>query len=235
MAGIDTIILLLSRPWFLRFNGLAAIVKRTRVKICGITSGADARVAVAAGADAIGLVFYPQSPRAVSIEQAVAICAELPPFVTIVALTVDAGQAQLEKIIEALPTAVLQFHGDETPQYCNSFCRPYIKALRMRDGIDTLAESERYAQAQALLLDTYQPGKPGGTGARFDWDMIPAVLRHRIILAGGLTAGNIERAISSVSPYAVDVSGGVEASPGIKDADKINEFIGNASRASSVE
>jgi phosphoribosylanthranilate isomerase len=210
---------------------VAAVVKRTRVKICGITRPEDAIAAVAAGVDAIGLNFYAPSPRAITLEQAVAICAQLPPFVTVVALTVNAPRAQIEQILNALPACVLQFHGDETASQCESFARPYIKAVRMRDGIDVLGELERFASAQALLLDTYQPNVPGGTGEIFDWHKIPSGVGQRIILAGGLNPGNIEEAVRVTAPYAVDVSGGVELAPGLKDVTKINEFIGNVIRA----
>jgi phosphoribosylanthranilate isomerase len=214
---------------------LIAIVKRTRIKICGITRPEDARAAVDAGADAIGLVFYAPSPRSVTLEQAREICAVIPPFVTIVALTVNADKALLQEIIGALPVSLLQFHGDEEPEHCKAFSVPYIKALRMSDGVDVVAECERFSSALALLLDAYQPGKPGGTGESFDWDRVPRDVGPGIILAGGLTPGNVEQAIERVSPYAVDVSGGVEVAPGIKDVFKINEFIGNASRAIPVE
>jgi phosphoribosylanthranilate isomerase len=214
---------------------LIVIVKRTRIKICGITRPEDASAAVEAGADAIGLVFYAPSSRSVTLDQAREICAHIPPFVTIVALTVNADNALLQEITGSLPVSLLQFHGDETPGHCEAYSVPYIKALRMKDGVDVVAECGRFSSALALLLDAYQPGRPGGTGETFDWDMIPASVRTRIILAGGLTPGNIQQAIQQVSPYAVDVSGGVEASPGIKDVFKINEFIGNASRAIPVE
>jgi phosphoribosylanthranilate isomerase len=214
---------------------LIVIVKRTRIKICGITRPEDASAAVDAGADAIGLVFYEPSARSVTLEQARAICAVVPPFVTIVALTVNADKTSLEEIIAALPVTLLQFHGDEKPEHCEAFSVPYIKALRMSDGVDVVAERERFSSALALLLDAYQPGKPGGTGESFDWDRVPGAVGPHIILAGGLTAGNVEQAIQQVSPYAVDVSGGVEASPGIKDVLKINEFIGNASRGIALE
>jgi phosphoribosylanthranilate isomerase len=227
--------LLLLAACFSSSYRLIAIVKRTRIKICGITRPEDARAAVDAGADAIGLVFYASSPRSVTLEQAQAICAVIPPFVTIVALTVNADKALLQEIIGALPVSLLQFHGDEEPEHCEAFSIPYIKALRMSDGLDVVAECERFSSALALLLDAYQPGKPGGTGESFDWGRVPGSIGPGIILAGGLTPGNVEQAIERVSPYAVDVSGGVEESPGIKDVFKINEFIGNASRVIPLE
>lgn len=211
------------------------IVTRTRVKICGITSAVDARKAVDAGADAIGLVFYDASPRAVSLDQAREICLAIPPFVSIVALTVDAPRQKLENIIEALPVSLLQFHGDESSDFCESFKLPYIKALRMSEDADIAEQLERYASAKALLLDAYRKGVPGGTGEVFDWQRIPQALSQRIILAGGLNGANVADAIASVGPYAVDVSGGVEASPGVKDGDRIIEFIGSVARADCLE
>lgn len=196
-----------------------------RSKICGITRIEDALVAVEAGADAIGLVFYAQSPRAVSVRQAQAILAALPPFVTTVGLFVDRPRGELEAILEAVPLDLLQFHGDEPPAACEGFARPYIKALRVRPGDDVAARAERYGNAAGILLDTYVPGIPGGTGAAFDWSLVPRGLSKPIILAGGLTPENVREAIERVRPYAVDVSGGVEAGKGIKDAQKIRAFV----------
>lgn len=191
--------------------------------------------AVEAGADAVGLVFYAASPRAISVSQAINVCAQLPPFISIVALTVNAEKTLIEEIVRALPSCILQFHGDESPRHCEAFKRPYIKALRMRPGVDVKAELDRYASAQALLLDAYQKGAPGGTGEIFDWDIIPKAAGERIILAGGLSPCNIGDAIRIAKPYAVDVSSGVEAEPGIKDVLKINEFVGKVIRAGIVE
>lgn len=196
-----------------------------RIKICGITRVDDALAAVAAGADAIGLVFYARSPRAVSIEQARAIVAALPPFVTSVGLFVDMGRAELESVLARVPLDLLQFHGDEPPERCEGFKRPYIKALRVKAGDDIAAEVNRYASAQGVLLDTYVEGVPGGTGEAFDWSLVPQGLSKPLILAGGLHPDNVATAVAQVRPYAVDVSGGVEASKGIKDAQKIDAFI----------
>jgi len=198
---------------------------RTRIKICGITRPEDAQAAVRLGADAIGLVFYSASPRAVTIEQAQAIVAALPPFVTTVGLFVDAPLEQVSTTLQGVPLGLLQFHGHETPDDCAAFGRPYIKAVRMRPEVDLAAEALRYSTAQGLLLDTYQPGTPGGTGAAFDWGRVPAGLAKPVILAGGLTPQNVATAVRSVRPYAVDVSGGVEQAKGIKDAEKIAAFI----------
>ena len=196
-----------------------------RSKICGITRIEDALAAAEAGADAIGLVFYPKSPRAVSIQQARDIVAALPAFVTTVGLFVNAGRGELNEILDAVPLDLLQFHGDETPADCESFHRPYIKALRVQPGDDIAVLAAPYANARGILLDTYVSGVPGGTGAAFDWSLVPHDLSQPVILAGGLSADNVQAAIKQVRPYAVDVSGGVEASKGIKDAAKIRAFM----------
>ncbi len=196
-----------------------------RSKICGITRIEDALSAAEAGADAIGLVFYAKSPRAVSVQQARAIIAALPPFVTTVGLFVDASRQELDEILAAVPLDLLQFHGDESPAFCEVLQRPYIKALRVKPGDDLAAQVAAYGQASGVLLDTYVPGIPGGTGEAFDWSLVPQGLSKPIILAGGLVAENVAAAIRQVRPYAVDVSGGVEAGKGIKDAEKIRAFM----------
>lgn len=196
-----------------------------RVKICGITRVEDALAAAAAGADAIGLVFYAKSPRAVDIEQAREILAALPPFVTAVGLFVDAERSELERILASVPLDLLQFHGDESVQQCEAFGRPYIKALRVKAGDDIAAQVARYPSAQGILLDAYVEGVPGGTGEAFDWSLIPQMLSKPLILAGGLRPDNVAEAVSRVRPYAVDVSGGVEASKGVKDVEKVDAFI----------
>jgi len=201
-----------------------------RSKICGITRIEDALVAAEAGADAIGLVFYAKSPRAVTIQQARAIIAALPPFVTTVGLFVDVSRCELNEILDALPLDLLQFHGDETPAECDGYHRPYIKALRVKRGDDIAAQVAQYSKASGILLDTYVAGVPGGTGAAFDWSLVPQDLPKPVILAGGLTPQNVRAAIQQVRPYAVDVSGGVEASKGIKDAEKIRAFISEVQR-----
>ena len=196
-----------------------------RSKICGITRIEDALAAVEAGADAIGLVFYGKSPRAVSIEQAAAILQALPPFVTSVGLFVDMPHDELQQVLQRLPLDLLQFHGDESTADCEGHGRPYIKALRVRPGEDVSAAMAPYAGARGILLDTFVEGVPGGTGASFDWSLVPENAAKPIILAGGLDAGNVATAIRQVRPYAVDVSGGVEAGKGIKDAGKIRAFV----------
>ncbi|GLO05843.1 phosphoribosylanthranilate isomerase [Pseudomonas putida] len=200
-------------------------MSNVRSKICGITRIEDALAAAQAGADAIGFVFYAKSPRAVDVRQARAIIAELPPFVTTVGLFVNASRCELNEILEVVPLDLLQFHGDETPQDCEGYHRPWIKALRVRPGDDLEAACQLYAGARGILLDTYVAGVPGGTGEAFDWSLVPAHLSKPIILAGGLSADNVGQAIAQVRPYAVDVSGGVEQAKGIKDAAKIEAFM----------
>ena len=198
---------------------------RTRVKVCGITRREDALAAVEAGVDAIGLVFYPPSPRCVSVEQAAAIVRELPPFVTSVGLFVNADAETIAEVVGEVQIDLIQFHGNECPDYCATHARPWIRALRMKDDIDLAAEAARFADARGLLLDAYRPGVPGGTGETFDWSRIPAALAGRIVLAGGLDPDNVEQAVRQVRPFAVDVSGGIEAAPGIKDSDKMRRFV----------
>lgn len=197
----------------------------TRIKICGITRPEDAIAAADAGADAIGLVFYPKSPRAVTIEQAQAICTVLPPFITVVALFVDAEHFEIEDILAAVPIDLLQFHGSETPAQCDAFTTPYIKAIRMRDDADLIDAVRQYSSARGLLVDTFNPNEAGGTGEVFDWDRVPDGLDTPIILAGGLEPSNVGAAIQQLNPYAVDVSSGVEQGKGIKDVDKITAFV----------
>ncbi|MFT7414444.1 MAG: phosphoribosylanthranilate isomerase [Methylophagaceae bacterium] len=197
---------------------------RTRVKICGITRRQDAEFAVEMGADALGLVFYPASPRAISFAQAKEIVDGLAPFVSIVALFVDAEPDNVYACIEALPTVILQFHGNESAEYCGQFDRPYLKAIRMKTNTDLVHIANEYATAAAILLDSYQPGVPGGTGLVFNWSLIKKVDKP-LILAGGLNVDNVASAIEQVQPYAVDVSGGVELAKGIKDKQKITAFM----------
>ncbi len=197
---------------------------RTRVKICGITRRQDAEFAVKMGADALGLVFYAPSPRAVTIAQAAEICRLLPPFVSVVGLFVNAEAADVKTTLEQVPLSLLQFHGDESPAFCEQFDRPYMKAVRMQQSADLQQAAEQYAQANALLLDSYKAGVPGGTGQTFDWSMITPVDKA-LILAGGLSAENVAAAIRQIRPYGVDVSGGVESDKGIKDNEKMRKFM----------
>ena len=199
----------------------------TKVKICGITNTLDAQRVCDSGADAMGLVFYPPSPRYIQIKEARAIVENLPPFMTSVALFVNAEREEIEKVLHEVDIDLIQFHGDESAEFCRSFSRPYIKAIRMKEGLDLYAIEKEYATARALLLDTYKKGIPGGTGESFNWQQVPHDLTKPIILAGGLDADNIAQAIKQVRPYAVDVSGGVEASKGQKDQHKIIAFMKN--------
>ncbi|WP_434987502.1 phosphoribosylanthranilate isomerase [Pseudomonas protegens] len=205
-----------------------------RSKICGITRIEDALAAVAAGADAIGLVFYAKSPRAVNVQQARAIIAALPPFVTSVGLFVNASRCELGEILDAVPLDLLQFHGDESAADCEGYHRPYIKALRVKAGDDIAAACLAYPRASGILLDTYVEGVPGGTGEAFDWSLVPQGLSKPIILAGGLTPDNVAAAIARVRPYAVDVSGGVEQGKGIKDPAKIQAFMQAVRRSNEL-
>jgi len=200
--------------------------QRTRVKICGITRADDALAAAAMGVDAIGLVFYDNSPRNVEIESAATICRQLPAFVTTVALFLDADQSLVNEVLTHVPIEVLQFHGSEDPAYCERFARPYIKALGMgslnREGL--ISQSKAYKYARGLLLDSHEHGAAGGTGETFDWNSIP-VLNKPLILAGGLTVTNVAAAIRRVHPWAVDVSSGVEADKGIKSVELMSAFM----------
>lgn len=198
---------------------------QTRIKICGITSVADALMVADAGADAIGLVFYPPSPRCVPVDIAREIALQVGPFVTVVGLFVDDTVATVEAVLDQVPLHVLQFHGNETPDYCAGFRRPYMKALRMKPWLDLGAALESYQSASAILLDAYRPGVPGGTGETFDWQRVPPHPGKPIVLAGGLNPGNVVQAVITTRPCAVDVSGGVESAPGIKDAEKVAAFI----------
>ncbi|MGY6564022.1 MAG: phosphoribosylanthranilate isomerase [Halomonadaceae bacterium] len=195
---------------------------RTRIKFCGLSREQDVADAVAAGADALGFVLWPGSKRCVDEARLAALSARVPAFVTRVGLFVDQQPELIARCAEHLD--LLQFHGDETPAFCAGFGRPWIKALRMRDDLDLHAAAEAYAGAQALLLDAYRPGVPGGTGETFDWSRIPANLAKPVILAGGLGPDNVAQAIELVRPFAVDVSGGVEAAPGRKDSGLLAAF-----------
>lgn len=200
-------------------------ISRTRVKVCGITREQDARAASDAGADAIGLVFYAPSPRAVEAERAAELVCSLPPFVTTVGLFVDPDAAFVQQVLARVPLDLLQFHGDETPEFCERFGRPYLKAVRVRPETDLGATAERFTGAAGLLLDAYRAGVPGGTGESFDWSLIPSDLSLPVVLAGGLEPGNVFDAVRRVRPFAVDVSSGVEQDKGIKDAAKIAAFM----------
>lgn len=212
----------------------------TRIKICGITREQDALAAAHSGADAIGLVFYQRSPRHVSIAQAAQLAAALPPFVTTVGLFVDADAAFVREVLAGVALDMLQFHGDESPGYCAQFGKPYLKAIRVKAGVDLLQCTSDFHAARGLLLDAFVEGTHGGTGTVFEWSLIPEELRSRIILSGGLDSSNVGAAITAVHPYAVDVSsgvesGGVEAGKRIKDAAKIAAFINEVKRVDAKQ
>lgn len=197
----------------------------TRIKICGITRVEDVLAAAHGGADAIGLVFYEKSPRHVERRQAARLAAAIPPFVTLVGLFVNASTENVRETLRQIPLDVLQFHGEEEPEFCRQFGRPYLKALRVKNGLNLVQCAARYQDAQGLLLDAYIEGTHGGTGIAFDWSLIPQGLPLPVVLSGGLHAGNVTDAIRQVRPWAVDVSSGVESAKGIKDAAKIAAFI----------
>jgi len=199
------------------------MTRRTRIKICGLTRETDVDAAVAAGADSIGLNFYERSPRHVSVERAAQLANRLPPFVTPVALFVNAGAALIEAVTTAIPNVVLQFHGDERPEQCWHAGRPYLRAARMAPGFDLLNFALQYPDAQAVLLDAHVEGYGGG-GKAFDWSLIPHGVSRPVVLSGGLHAENVIEGILRVRPWAVDVSSGVESAKGIKDAHAIRRF-----------
>lgn len=196
-----------------------------RTKVCGITRLEDLRNVLDAGADAIGLVFYPKSKRYVDLELAAELVAAVPAFVTVTGLFVDEIPENIQKILDVLPLDLLQFHGNESPAYCQQFKKPYIKAVRVQASMDLVQYATNFKGARGLLLDAFVDGVPGGTGHTFDWTLIPGQLSLPLILSGGLNPLNVTEAIQAVKPYAVDVSSGVEIHPGVKDAQKIQDFI----------
>jgi len=200
-------------------------VRRTRIKFCGITRAADARAASAMGVDAVGLVFFAGSPRAVGLEQARRITDALGPFVTVVGLFVNAAPAQVEGVLESVPVDLLQFHGDESRADCARYARPYIKAVAMRDGVELQAVADSYHDARGLLLDSWHQTLRGGTGLTFDWSRVPGDIGLPLIIAGGLDAGNAGEVVRRLRPWALDVSGGIESAKGIKDEGKMAAFI----------
>lgn len=201
------------------------MIKRTRIKMCGMTRAEDVISASQLGADAIGFVFYPPSPRAVNIEQASALAQHCLPLVSKVALFVDPDTQFVKNVIDELGVDILQFHGNEEVAFCEQFQKPYIKALRVSNTEDIREKIGHYSSANIILLDTYVKGVPGGTGQTFDWSLIPPGVSHKLMLAGGLNAQNVKQAIIGSAPYAVDVSGGIEASPGLKSFDKMRAFV----------
>jgi phosphoribosylanthranilate isomerase len=197
----------------------------TAVKICGITRIEDALAAAHCGAHAIGLVFFRPSPRYVPPPQAAAVVRALPPFVTAVGLFVDAGTVEVRAVVNEVKCQLLQFHGSETPEFCSQFGLPYVKAVRVRPGVDLLQCAHDHRDARGLLLDAFMQGTHGGTGTSFDWKLIPRSMPLPVILSGGLNPENVTQAVRAVRPWAVDVSSGVETAPGIKDAARIAAFI----------
>jgi phosphoribosylanthranilate isomerase len=206
---------------------------RTRVKICGITRIDDARAAAEQGADAIGLIFYRPSPRCVAPERAREIVAATPAFVSTVAVFVNPSREEVEAVIRESGVSLLQFHGDETPEFCAGFSRPYVKAARIRPGLDLIKYLSPHVAARAWMLDSFHEDLWGGTGGAFDWSLVPRDAAKPVILSGGLTSDNVAGAVRRVRPYAVDVSTGVESSKGIKDPAKIAAFIGAVRREDS--
>ncbi len=201
------------------------LLPRIRIKICGITRPEDGVMTARLGADAIGLVFYPPSPRFVNPEQARQIIMALPPFITTVGLFVNAEPATVRAALRVVPLTLLQFHGDEEPDYCAAFSWPYLKAVPMGAGADVYDYEQRFATAAGLLLDSHGGAQTGGSGQGFDWARIPAERHKPLILAGGLHPGNVAAAIRQVRPEAVDVSSGVEAAKGVKDGALIRAFL----------
>jgi phosphoribosylanthranilate isomerase len=208
---------------------------RTRVKICGITRPEDGRAAARAGVDAIGLVFYANSPRFVTLKRAAEICRILPPFVSVVALFVDAPRQQVEDVLKSVPVDLLQFHGSESAEQCLGFGRPYIKAIAMRQGYDAMSAMNTHPDACGYLLDAWQPELHGGGGVPFDWAQMPAKSNRPVILAGGLTPDNVSRAVIRTRPFAVDVSSGVELDKGIKSVEKIQAFMRGVQRGDASQ
>jgi phosphoribosylanthranilate isomerase len=201
------------------------IPHRTRIKICGIRDEAMAGAAADAGADAIGLVFHAASPRAVEPAAGRAIALSVPAFVTVVGLFVNCDEAAVRNVLARVPLGMLQFHGDETPEFCARFGLPWMRAVRVGPGVDLLECADRFSQARALLLDAQVPGQFGGTGAVFDWSLVPPSLGRPVVLSGGLDAENVGRAVLAVRPWAVDVSSGVEMRRGVKDVARIEQFV----------
>lgn len=206
-------------------------MKRSRIKICGLTRPEDVQASVDAGTDALGFVFYTQSPRAVTPQLMPPLMARIPAFVQSVGLFVNPEPEWVEEVCASVPLDLLQFHGDEPPEFCERFGKPYIKAIRVRPGLDLLQYCDTYASARGVLLDAYHPDLWGGSGQSFDWSLIPNNCSLPVILSGGLNALNVGEAIRAVHPFAVDVSSGVEISKGIKDASRIEAFINGVWKA----
>ncbi|MGH6876734.1 MAG: phosphoribosylanthranilate isomerase [Rhizomicrobium sp.] len=207
---------------------------RTRIKICGMTRPADVQAAARLGVDAIGLVFHAHSARHLNLARAGELVRSVPAFVTVTGLFLDASRTEVQRTLDAVRLDLLQFHGEESPEFCRGFGRPYVKALAMGAAPDLADCARRYHDAAALLLDSHVPGQAGGTGTTFDWQHVPQGADLPLILAGGLNAANVAAAIRAVHPYAVDVSSGVESAPGIKDAVRMTEFVREVNRVTGV-
>lgn len=208
-----------------------AVNQRTRIKMCGMTTVNDVLSAAKAGADAVGLVFYPPSPRNVTLQEAVRLSEQVPCFVDCVALVVNPSVALVNDILKQVKPTFLQFHGDESAEFCRQFNHRYIKAIRVKSAEQLARDLTEHENADAILLDAHVEGVPGGTGQAFDWAMIPKTMRSKIILAGGLTPENIQSAVEAIRPFAVDVSGGIERSKGVKEASKMVAFSAGVYRA----
>jgi phosphoribosylanthranilate isomerase len=201
-----------------------------RVKICGITSSEQAQMAQQKGADALGLVIYEKSPRYVNLEQAAKIRASITSDCLAIVLLVNPSESLVKQVIEQVKPDFIQFHGDETPEFCHRFDFPFIRAVRMREGLDINAEVAAYSAEGGFLFDAWSDDLYGGTGHSFDWSRLPTTTDYQLILAGGLTAENVNQAVAMTKPYMVDVSGGVESSPGVKDPQKVEAFIKEAKK-----
>lgn len=207
----------------------------TRVKICGLTRPEDIDAAVSLGADAVGLVFYQPSPRSVTLERAHALARRVPAFVSLTGLFVNPEPEEVERVLQTVPLDLLQFHGDETPEFCASFGRRWIKAIRVKEAGQVEQAFMDYSDASGLLVDAWDPDRYGGTGRSFNWSLIPAERPMPLILAGGLSSANVAGAIEQVRPWAVDVSGGVESGKGVKDASKLSEFFNEVRRVCKTD
>lgn len=207
---------------------------RTRIKICGVTRPEDLQAAARLGVDAIGLVFYPRSPRCLTLSQARELARAAPAFLTVTGLFLDATRDDVQRTLDEVRLGLLQFHGTEPPEFCRAFGQPYIKAVAMGAQPNLMDYVRRYHDAAALLLDNHASGQPGGTGEVFDWSAVPRVISMPLILAGGLRASNVAAAVRQVQPYGVDVSSGVESAPGIKDAAKMAEFVCEVNRVATA-
>ncbi len=206
------------------------MVSRTRIKICGITRLCDAQQVAALGGDAIGLVFHTQSPRTIALDSAVQIRLAMPPFVTVSALFMDEDEAWIRQVLETVNPDCMQFHGEETPEFCRQWSRPFIKAIPMGSVKDANRYAQQFPQAQGFLLDSNVAGRQGGSGDTFDWSKIPSTFDFPLVLAGGLNPSNVAAAITRVKPWGVDVSSGVEQSKGIKDAELIDQLFKEVKR-----